>query len=312
MYILLIIGFILLVKGADFFVEGSSSVAKMFKIPTVIVGLTIVAMGTSAPEAAVSVTAALSGNNDIALSNVLGSNIFNLLVVLGACAVIKGVDTPEDILNRDLPVNVGATALLLILIWDLKLARFEGIILLIGIAAYLILVVSHALKERKVNSGQADDEEEEIKQLSPLLSVVYIIGGILAIVWGGDLVVDEATAIARTFNISETLIGLTIVAMGTSLPELVTSIVATGKGETGLALGNAVGSCIFNVLFILGISSSISPISGTRDALIDTIILLAINIVTYILARTNRKINRVEGIIYLCLYVAYMAYAIIR
>lgn len=312
MYVLLIIGFILLVKGADFFVEGSSSVAKMFKIPTVIVGLTIVAMGTSAPEAAVSVTAALSGNNDIALSNVLGSNIFNLLVVLGACAVIKGVDTPDDILKRDLPVNIAATVLLLILIWNLELSRIEGIILLIGIIAYLVLVVSHALKERKANQDSNEDEDEEIKQLSPLLSAIYIIGGIVAIVWGGDLVVNQATAIARTFNISETLIGLTIVAMGTSLPELVTSIVATRKGETGLALGNAVGSCIFNILFILGISSSISPITGTSDALIDTIILLAITLVTYILARTDKKMNRVEGIIYLCLYVAYMFYAIIR
>lgn len=307
MYILLLVGFALLVKGADFFVEGSSSVAKMFKIPSVVVGLTIVAMGTSAPEAAVSLTASLAGSNDMALSNVIGSNIFNLLVVIGACAVIKGVDTPSDILKRDLPINIGATALLLLLIWDLQISRIEGIILLIGIATYLIVVVRQALKNRV----QEADEEEE-KALSPLLSAVYIIGGLVAIVIGGDLVVDNASAIASTFGLSETLIGLTIVAMGTSLPELVTSIVATRKGETGLALGNAVGSCLFNILFILGLSSTVSPISATGEGFIDTIILLGVTVVSYLFARSGQKTYRTEGIICLALYAAYMVYAIIR
>lgn len=307
MYILLLVGFVLLVKGADFFVEGSSSVAKMFKIPSVVVGLTIVAMGTSAPEAAVSLTASLAGNNDMALSNVLGSNIFNLLVVIGACAVIKGVDTPTDILKRDLPINIGATVLLLLLIWDLQISRIEGIILLLCIAVYLIVVVRQALKNRT-----KETEEEEEKSLSPLMSAIYILGGLVAIVIGGDLVVENAKAIALAFGLSETLVGLTIVAMGTSLPELVTSIVATRKGETGLALGNAVGSCLFNILFILGLSATVSPIGATSEGFMDTIILLGMTVISYIFARSGKKTYRTEGIICLVLYVAYMAYAILR
>ncbi|MEE1073288.1 MAG: calcium/sodium antiporter [Cellulosilyticum sp.] len=305
MYILLLVGFVLLVKGADFFVEGSSSVAKMFKIPSVVVGLTIVAMGTSAPEAAVSITASLSGSNDIALSNVIGSNIFNLLVVIGACAVIKGVDTPMEILKRDLPVNIGATALLLIIIRDATISRIEGIILLLCMVVYLVIVVTKALKNKI-------EEEEEEKVLSPLMSAVYIVGGLVAIVIGGDLVVDNASAIAATFGLSQTLIGLTIVAMGTSLPELVTSIVATRKGETGLALGNAVGSCLFNILFILGISATVSPIAGSSLAFIDALILFAITVVTYLFAKSGQKTMRGEGVVCLLIYVAYMIYAIIR
>lgn len=305
MYLLLILGFVLLVKGADFFVEGSSSVAKMFKIPSVVVGLTIVAMGTSAPEAAVSVTASLAGNNDIALSNVIGSNIFNLLVVIGACSVIKGVDTPTDILRRDLPTNIGATALLLLFISNKAISRMEGIVLLLCMIVYLIIVVKQALKNRT-------QEEEERKVLSPILSAIYIIGGLCAIVIGGNLVVDNASLIAVTFGLSETLVGLTIVAMGTSLPELVTSIVATRKGETGLALGNAVGSCLFNVLFILGISATLSPINGSVEALIDTAILLAITVISYFFARSDAKTLRKEGIVCLVLYAAYMIYAVIR
>ena len=307
MYLLLIVGFVLLVKGADFFVEGSSSIAKMFKIPSVVVGLTIVAMGTSAPEAAVSITASLAGSNDIALSNVIGSNIFNLLVVIGACAIIKGVDTPSEILKRDLPVNIGATALLLILISDLTISRIEGVVLLLCIAIYLVFVVRKALQNRTQL-----DETDDIKVLSPVMSIIYIVGGLCAIVFGGDLVVDKASEIAVTFGLSETLVGLTIVAMGTSLPELVTSIVATKKGETGLALGNAVGSCLFNILFILGISASLSPISGSFEAFIDAAILLGITVMTYFFARSDKKTLRKEGIICIVLYVAYMIYAIIR
>ena len=306
MYVLLIVGFVLLVKGADFFVEGSSSIAKMFKIPSVVVGLTIVAMGTSAPEAAVSITASLAGNNDIALSNVLGSNIFNLLVVIGACAIIKGVDTPTDILKRDLPINIGATALLLMIIRDFTISRMEGLFLLLCIAVYLVIVVRKALQNK------TEETDEETKVLSPIMSIIYIVGGLCAIVFGGDLVVDKASEIAMTFGLSETLVGLTIVAMGTSLPELVTSIVATRKGETGLALGNAVGSCLFNVLFILGISASLSPISGSVAAFIDTAILLGITVVTYLFARSEQKTLRIEGIICIGLYAAYMVYAIIR
>ena len=308
MYILLLVGFALLVKGADFFVEGSSSVAKMLKIPSVIIGLTIVALGTSAPELAVSLTASLAGNNDMALSNVIGSNIFNLLVVIGACAIVKGVDTPLEILKRDLPVNIGVTALLLLFIWDLQISRVEGIILLLCMATYIVVLVMQALKNRTV----ATDEDDEVKVLSPLMSVIYIAGGLAAIVVGGDLVVNNASAIATAFGLSQTLIGLTIVALGTSLPELVTSIVATRKGETGLALGNAVGSCLFNILLILGVSSTVTTINANSQALVDTIILLGVTVISYIFAKTGEKTNRGEGIICLAIYAAYMVYAIIR
>lgn len=307
MYLLLIVGFILLVKGADFFVEGSSSVAKMFKIPSVVIGLTIVAMGTSAPEAAVSITAGLAGNNDIALSNIIGSNIFNLLMVIGACAIMRKVDTDMDILKRDLPVNIGITILLIIMAFNLKISRLEGVVLLLGIVTYLVIVVKQALKDRK-----AVEQEDEIEVKSPLVSALYIIGGLCAIVFGGDLVVDNASKIAATFGLSQTLIGLTIVAVGTSLPELVTSIVATKKGETGLALGNAVGSCIFNILFILGISSTLSPIHASSEGLADMIILLGVTVITYIFAKTDRKTVRAEGIVCVLAYMVYMGYAIVR
>ena len=243
-YVWLVVGFVLLIKGADFLVEGSSAVAKLLKIPAVVIGLTIVAMGTSAPEAAVSITAGLAGNNDIAIGNIIGSNIFNLLVVVGVCAVMKGVATDKDILKRDMPVNIGISALLLLFLMDLKITRIEGIILLILFVVYMIIVVGEGVKNRT-------EQEEEVKSLSPLISIVYILGGLAAVVFGGNLVVDNASEIARNFGLSQNLIGLTIVAVGTSLPELVTSIVATRKGESGLALGNAVGSCIFNILDVI-------------------------------------------------------------
>lgn len=307
MYFLLIVGFVLLIKGADFFVEGSSAVAKMCKIPSVVIGLTIVAMGTSSPEAAVSITASIAGNNDIALSNIIGSNIFNLLMVIGVCAVLKGVETDRDVMKRDLPINIGATAILLFFIRDFRISRIEGMIMLLLIVAYIFVVVRKAMKDR-IN----EQEQEETKKKSLLICVVYIIGGLCAIVFGGDLVVDKASEIAATFGLSETLIGLTIVAIGTSLPELVTSIVASRKGDSGIALGNAVGSCIFNILFILGISASLVPITGSKEAFIDTIILLGVTIITYLFAKTDQKTVRLEGWIFIALYAVYMVYVVIR
>lgn len=305
MYLLLIIGFVLLIKGADFFVEGSSTVAKLLKVPSVVIGLTVVAMGTSAPEAAVSITAGLSGNNDIALNNVIGSNIFNLLVVIGACAIICGVRSNEDIMKRDMPVNILSTIVVLVMILDHELSRIEGIVLLIMMAVYLAVVVKSAIKNR------VEVEEEETKH-SPLVSIVLGVIGIGAIILGGDLVVDSACDIAAAFGVSEGLIGLTIIAVGTSLPELVTSIVAAGKGEDGLALGNAVGSCIFNMLFILGISASLSPIAGTRLTVIDMIVLLGVTLFLAIVSKTKDRTNRIEGILCVGAYVIYMIYAVMR
>ena len=303
-YLLLVLGFIFLIKGADLFVDGSSSIAKHMKIPSVIVGLTIVAMGTSAPEASVSITAAIAGNSDISLGNIVGSNIFNFLVVIGVSAMIFPIISHKDIIKRDLWWNLGITGLLLVLMLDNKIGRIDGIILLLGIALYLFVVIRNALKNRT--------EESKEDLISVPKSIIFMIIGLAAIICGGNFVVDNASIIAKSLGLSETLIGLTIVAIGTSLPELVTSITAAKKKEAGIALGNAVGSNIFNILFILGASSALTPINVAPELFIDTIILIAVGIMIFIFAYTGKKTNRTEGIICTLLYVAYTAYIIIR
>ena len=304
MYVLLIVGFILLIKGADFFVDGASSTAKLLKVPSVIIGLTIVAMGTSAPEAAVSISAGLSGSSDIALSNVIGSNIFNLLIVVGVSAIICPMKTEKVILRRDIWWSLGAAAATLIMMTDMKISGAEGILLLGGMAAYIAVLVFDARKKR--------DEGDEVKAMSPLKSIIYIVGGLAAIIIGGDLVVDSACDIAAAFGMSEALIGLTIVAAGTSLPELVTSIVAAKKGDSGLALGNVVGSNIFNILFILGSASALSTINVAPELFIDTAILIGVTLMMYFLCRSKDKTSRGEGALCVLVYAAYMAYIILR
>lgn len=304
MYVLLIVGFILLIKGADFFVDGASSTAKLLKVPSVIIGLTIVAMGTSAPEAAVSISAGLSGSSDIALSNVIGSNIFNLLIVIGVSAIICPMKTEKVILRRDIWWSLGAAVATLIMMTDMKISGAEGILLLGGMAAYIAVLVFDARKKR--------DEGDEVKAMSPLKSIIYIVGGLAAIIIGGDLVVDSACDIAAAFGMSEALIGLTIVAAGTSLPELVTSIVAAKKGDSGLALGNVVGSNIFNILFILGSASALTTINVAPELFIDTAILIAVTLLMYFLCRTKEKTSRCEGVLCVLVYAAYMAYIILR
>ena len=303
-YLLLIIGFVLLIKGADFFVDGSSSLARFLKIPSVIIGLTIVAMGTSAPEASVSINAALAGNNDIAVSNVIGSNIFNGLVVVGICAFISAFKTNKDILKRDMPVNILITLILCIMIADGKLNRIEGFLLLAGMIFYILNMIHAALKRRTECF-----EEQNI----PLYKArIFIIGGLTAVILGGNLVVNNASQIAVSFGVSQNFIGLTIVAIGTSLPELVTSIVATRKGDSALALGNAIGSNIFNILFILGISAVISPLHILSESMIDCIILLISGVLLIIFAFTKKSMSRTEGIICVLAYVGYTAYLFIR
>ena len=304
MYLLLLIGFVLLIKGADLFVDGSSSIAGILKVPSVIIGLTIVAMGTSAPEAAVSINAGLAGNSDISLGNIIGSNIFNLLMVIGACAVIFPAKSNEDILKRDLWWNIGASVLLLITIIDGNLSRLEGLFFLAVFIFYLGLMVRSAMKNRM---------EETPMDVMPLWkSILFVIGGLAAVVFGGDMVVDNASLIAKAWGMSDTLVGLTIVAIGTSLPELVTSITASKKGDSGIALGNAVGSCLFNFLFILGIASSITPINAVPELIIDTTILIVVTILILIVAKTGKRTNRVEGIICVTAYIIYTAYIIMR
>lgn len=303
-YLLLLIGFVLLIKGADFFVDGSSSLARIMKVPSVIIGLTIVAMGTSAPEASVSINAALAGSNDIAISNVIGSNLFNGLVVVGVCAFMAGFKTNPEILKRDMPLNIIITAILCIMLLDRHINRIEGIILLIGMAVYIAVMVISALKNRET--------DDECKILSLPKSLIFIIGGLIAVIFGGTLVVDNACLIAKDFGVSENFIGLTIIAIGTSLPELVTSITATRKGDSGLALGNAIGSNLFNILFILGMSATICPLNVLSESIIDCIILLVSAVILYVFARTKKTMNRWEGIVCVFLYVGYTAYLLIR
>ena len=303
-YLLLLIGFVLLIKGADFFVDGSSSLARIMKVPSVIIGLTIVAMGTSAPEASVSVNAALAGSNDIAISNVIGSNLFNGLVVVGVCAFMAGFKTNPEILKRDMPLNIIVTAILCIMLLDRHINHIEGIILLISMAVYIAVMVISALKNRET--------ADECKILSLPKSLIFIIGGLIAVIFGGTLVVDNACLIAKDFGVSENFIGLTIIAIGTSLPELVTSITATRKGDSGLALGNAIGSNLFNILFILGMSATICPLNVLSESIIDCIILLVSAVILYVFARTKKTMNRWEGIVCVFLYVGYTAYLLIR
>ena len=315
----LVVGFLLLVKGADFFVEGASSVAKRLRIPAFVIGLTIVAFGTSAPELAVSLAAALKGSNDIAIGNVVGSNIFNLLVVLGASAVITPVAVEKSIIKKDYPLSLLAVILLGVLSLDtiffsaaeMTIGRVDGIILLIVFAIFLYTTIRAGFKGRTASTSE-DGEQTENKYMTMTKSLLIMVIGLAGIVIGGDVSVEAAKEIARTFGLSEALIGLTIVAVGTSLPELVTSIVAARKGESDIAVGNVVGSNIFNIFFILGTSAAILPMNMSSSYLYDIVILIVITIVSYIPIVKTKKVGRGMGIVMVAAYVAYMIYLIMR
>ena len=304
--VLLLVGFVFLIKGSDFFVDGASSIASILKVPTIIVGLTIVALGTSAPEAAVSITSSLTGSNAMAVSNVIGSNLFNMLMVIGIAALMSNLLMEKSVLEKDLPFLVGITALWAIFIvigWDIT--NIEGIILLLIMVAYIIFLIYDTKK-----SGGANDVEKPKFNLP--MSIILMIIGLAGIVIGGDLVVDSASAIAIAFGMSETLVGLTIVAIGTSLPELVTSITALRKGENQLVIGNVIGSNIFNILFVLGASSAISAIPLDSSMLIDVVFMLLVTILCFIFGKTQDKYDKREGVILIALFIAYMAFAILR
>ena len=308
-YVWLIAGFALLIKGADFFVEGSSAAARLLRVPPVIIGLTIVAFGTSAPELAVSLSASLAGNNDIAVGNVIGSNIFNLLVVTGACGVVAPVLVDKKILYGDYIFSVFAAAVMLVLFaGDRNLSRLDGCVLLLIFGYFLFRMVKNTLASRAAGGHEEEDE----KKISPLKSLIFMIGGLSAIVWGGNLVVDNASLIAASFGLSQTLIGLTVVAFGTSLPELVTSVVASAKGENSLALGNVIGSNIFNILFVLAASAAISPMKVDGLAVFDGIFLILSSCLVWYFSRTKMTLTRKEGLIMLGLYAVYTGYIIVR
>ena len=327
-YFWLLFGFVLLVVGADIFVEGSSSLAKSFKIPTIIIGLTVVAFGTSMPEASVSISAALESKNDIAISNVIGSNIFNLLVVLGASALICPVRSNDSVIKKEIPFSILLTVLLggaLVggvklaagkeglsgfLNGDFKLGLIGGLILLVCFAFYMYWQIGGAIKARK--NGQADEEEIDDKKYSLAMSVEMIILGLVGIIFGGNYVVDNACIIAENLGMSEQFIGLTIVAVGTSLPELVTSVIAARKGESDIALGNVIGSNIFNIAFILGASAVIAPMTVNMESIYDTVVLVLISILCLIFGCTKRRFSRIEGASMLGIYMVYFVYILLR
>ena len=311
--VLLIIGFAFLVKGADAFVEGSSSIAKHFQVPSLIIGMTIVAMGTSLPETAVSVTASIAGSNALAVSNAVGSNIFNLMVVIGVCAVLTPVAVQKSSLKIDMPVSIVCALLLLVLGHDrMMLTRVNGLILIVLFAFFILYMIRSAQHSMNNEDSEFAAEAADMKVMSVPKSLIFIVIGIAGITLGSDWVVDGAKTIASAFGISENLIGLTIVAFGTSLPELMTSIVAARKNEVDMALGNAVGSNIFNILMVLGIASALSPIAFIQENIIDIIILVGFSFIVWLMAWTKHRLDKIEGLAMILLYAGYVVYICIR
>ena len=305
-YILLIVGFILLIKGADMFVDGSSAAAKMLKVSPLIIGMTIVAMGTSLPETSVSISAAIAGKNELAISNVVGSNIFNLMVVCGMCAVMCPLKIDGVSLKRDFPFSIAIAGLLMLLGgFGSSVGHIDGIILLVLFAGFLAIMIHTARK-------QDVEPEEEYKAMPVWKLIVFIIVGIAAIVIGGKMVVSGASDIAAAFGMSDNLIGMTIVACGTSLPELVTSIVAARKNEVDMALGNVIGSNIFNILFVLGTASAICPVAFTTENLIDSAVLILMSGLVLLFCFRKKLVVRWQGAAMLLLYAGYVAYIINR
>lgn len=297
----LILGFVFLAKGADFFVDGASSIAKRFKIPQLVIGLTIVAMGTSMPEAAVSIKAAISGNADISIGNVVGSNILNILIILGISSVIFPLMVKKSTLRVDIPIVIGATTVLFLLGLSGKVFWWGGLIMLLGFGIYLTYLFIGAKKNN-------EDDETEIKDMPIWKSVIFVILGIALIIFGSEFAVETATNLAKMAGWSDAFIGLTIVALGTSLPELFTSVMAAIKKNPDIAIGNVVGSNIFNILFILGITSLIIPINFAPSFLIDTAISLGCAVLLLVLSLKGGKLKRWGGAIMLISYGGYFAY----
>jgi len=306
--LLLIVCFVVLIKGADFLVDGASSIAARLGVPTLVIGLTIVAFGTSCPEAGVSIVSSIDGANQLSYANVVGSNIFNLLVVLGFSACLSAVPVSRDILFFDYPICIACSALLVFFGMDKYISRAEGIIFLALIVLYCVYLIIRTKK----NPEAEEEPIQEQKNQKLWVSFLKVILSIAAISLSAKGIVLSCTHIATILGISDTIIGLTVVAIGTSLPELATSIVAHKKGENAIAVGNVVGSNIFNILFVLGAAGAISPLEITRDNIVDGIFCLAVTALCYIFVLTKKRVSRGEGISMMLIYVAYTVYACLR
>ncbi len=309
--ILLIVGFVILIKGADIFVDGASNVASNFKVSKMLIGLTIVAFGTSAPEFAVSVKSLLSGNGDIVLGNVIGSNILNILLILGVSSLFHSLSVKNNTVKKELPITLLITTLFAVLLsdhlFDARLTnaftRSDGIVLLLFFLVFIYYLVS--MMRKKI-----DEDQDDVK-MSLSKSIVFTILGIVAIVLGSNFVVDSASYLAKAIGVSERMIGLTIIALGTSLPELVTSIAATRKGEYDIAIGNVVGSNIFNIGVVIGVPVTLfGGISNITFNMIDLIIMIASAVLLFLFSFNDYKISKKEGIVFLLLFIAYYSYVI--
>ena len=309
--LLLIVGMVLLIKGADWFVEGASAIAKALKIPSLVIGLTLVSIGTSMPEFSVSLTSSLNGNIDMSFGNVIGSNIFNTFVVIGVSAIIIPLVVSKQMQKYDLPILMGIYALLALFSFVITpgtIQVWESIILFSLTIIYTAFLILRS-------KGQKFEEENNTKKRKWWVNLILVAIGIAGIIFGGKLVVNNASKLAMAMGMSEMLVGLTIVAIGTSLPELVTSIVAAKKGENDIAVGNAIGSCIFNVILILGFCSILEPYVvnvSNLNTLIDVIVMLISAIVVFLFSLKSKKINRWQGIVMVLIYVVYFTYIVLR
>lgn len=303
-FVLLVAGFVMLVKGADWFVEGVAGIAEKFGIPQLVIGLTIVAMGTSAPEAAVSITSAMKGNAGITIGNVVGSNILNVLIILGLTAVITSVAVQQSTIRYEIPFMLIITLVLLGLGFSGNEITFvEGIILWALFIVYMIYLFLMA-KNKKEESG--DSKKRPIW----ILILLGIIGAVL-VVWGADISVNAASAIAKMFGMSDRLIGLTIVALGTSLPELVTSVTAARKGKADIAIGNIVGSNVFNILFVVGTTALVTPVIFESKFLIDTLVAFGAGVLLWLGVMKHKELRRPAGVLMLLAYAGYFVYLIV-
>ncbi len=304
--LLLVVGFVMLVKGADWFVEGASKIADKFGIPQLVIGLTIVAMGTSLPEAAVSVSAALKGSAEITIGNVVGSNILNVFVILGLTSVVCTVAVQKSTIRYEIPFTILISVLLGVLGFsDNTVGRLDGVILWVLMIVYLLYLLKMAKNGAPMEEVEKAEEDEPIWKL-----LLLVIVGAGLIVWGSNVAVDAATSLAKIFGMSERLIGLTIVALGTSLPELVTSVTAAVKGKADIAVGNIVGSNIFNILFVVGTSALITPVVYSTNFMIDSIVAVAAMVILLLCVFRKQKLNRTGGVILLLGYAAYFVYLV--
>lgn len=313
--LLLIMGMYLLIKGADWFVGGASAIAKALKIPSLIIGLTLVSLGTSLPEASVSIQSAINGSSALSLGNVVGSNIVNTLLVLGLCAIFAPIVIDRDMKKFDLPIMIALYVIIILFCFVITegiIERWQGIVLVVLFVAYMTFLVIRAKNNQMKTIDQVEENSEQQDKKPLWLNILLVLLGLGAIVLGGDLVVDKATFIALELGMSQSLVGLTIVAVGTSLPELVTSVVASIKKENDIAVGNVIGSNIFNVVFILGTSAAISPLTLASGALVDMLVLLGTALLLMGFSLFSKNIKRWQGILMVLAYVGYTAYIIVR